>query len=191
MRLLIMGPPGAGKGTQATVIGEHYGIPAISTGNIFRVAITNRTPLGERIKRIISEGGYVPDRLTLQVVGQRLEETDANNGWLLDGFPRTVGQVKALDDELESHGHHLDAVVSLTADEEAIVQRMLKRAEIEGRPDDNEETIRNRMEVYHDQTDPLLEVYGERGLVVEVDGMGTVEEVSARVLAALAERLGR
>lgn len=190
MRLLIMGPPGAGKGTQAAVIGEHYNIPAISTGNIFRLAITNRTPLGERIKRIISEGGYVPDRLTLQVVIQRLEEEDAKGGWLLDGFPRTVGQVKALDKELEAHGFQLDAVISLTADEEAIIQRMLKRAEIEGRPDDNEETIRNRMEVYHDQTDPLLEVYGERGLLIEVDGMGTVEEVSARVLAALSERLG-
>ncbi len=190
MRLLIMGPPGAGKGTQAAVIGEHYNIPAISTGNIFRLAITNRTPLGERIKRIISEGGYVPDRLTLQVVIQRLEEEDAKGGWLLDGFPRTVGQVKALDKELEAHGFQLDAVISLTADEEAIIQRMLKRAEIEGRPDDNEETIRNRMEVYHEQTDPLLEVYGERGLLIEVDGMGTVEEVSARVLAALSERLG-
>lgn len=191
MRLLIMGPPGAGKGTQAAIIGEHYKIPAISTGNIFRLAITNRTPLGERIKRIISEGGYVPDSLTLRVVGHRLEEDDAKEGWLLDGFPRTVGQVKALDDELGSHGHHLDAVVSLTADEEAIIQRMLKRAEIEGRPDDNEETIRNRMEVYHEQTDPLLEVYGERGLLLEVDGMGSVEEVSARVLAALSDRLGR
>ena len=190
MRLLIMGPPGAGKGTQAAIIGEHYNIPAISTGNIFRLAITKRTRLGERIKRIISEGGYVPDRLTLQVVIQRLEEEDAKGGWLLDGFPRTVGQVKALDKELEAHGFQLDAVISLTADEEAIIQRMLKRAEIEGRPDDNEETIRNRMEVYHDQTDPLLEVYGERGLLIEVDGMGTVEEVSARVLAALSERLG-
>ncbi|MFT3969295.1 MAG: adenylate kinase [Micropruina sp.] len=191
MRLLIMGPPGAGKGTQAAIIGEHYQIPAISTGNIFRIAITNRTPLGERIKRIISEGGYVPDSLTLKVVANRLEESDAANGWLLDGFPRTARQVNALDAELAKSGAALDAVVSITADEEAIIQRMLKRAEIEGRPDDNEETIRNRMEVYHEQTDPLLDIYRERGMLVEVDGMGTVEEVSARVLAALAERLGR
>ncbi len=190
MRLLIMGPPGAGKGTQAAIIGDHYGIPAISTGNIFRLAITQRTRLGERIKRIISEGGYVPDKLTLQVVVQRLEEEDTKGGWLLDGFPRTVGQVKALDAELDAHGFTLDAVISLTADEDAIVERMLKRAEIENRPDDNEETFRNRLEVYHQETDPLLEVYGERGLLVEVDGMGSVEEVSARVLAALAERLG-
>ncbi len=190
MRLLIMGPPGAGKGTQAAIIGDHYGIPAISTGNIFRLAITQRTRLGERIKRIISEGGYVPDKLTLQVVVQRLEEEDTKGGWLLDGFPRTVGQVKALDAELDAHGFTLDAVISLTADEDAIVERMLKRAEIENRPDDNEETFRNRLEVYHQETDPLLEVYGERGLLVEVDGMGSVEEVSARILAALAERLG-
>ena len=190
MRLLIMGPPGAGKGTQAAIIGDHYGIPAISTGNIFRLAITQRTRLGERIKRIISEGGYVPDKLTLQVVVQRLEEEDTKGGWLLDGFPRTVGQVKALDAELEGHGFTLDAVISLTADEDAIVERMLKRAEVENRPDDNEETFRNRLEVYHQQTDPLLEVYRERGLLVEVDGMGSVDEVSARVLAALDERLG-
>ncbi len=191
MRLLIMGPPGAGKGTQAAVIGAHYGIPAISTGNIFRVAITNRTPLGERIKRIISDGGYVPDSLSVKVVVDRLQQQDAVDGWLLDGFPRTVGQVEALDGELETHGLRLDAVVSLTADEEAIVERMLKRAEIEGRPDDNEETIRTRLSVYHEQTDPLLDIYRGRGLLIEVDGMGEVDEVSERVLAALAERLGR
>ena len=191
MRLLIMGPPGAGKGTQAAVIGEHYGIPAISTGNIFRVAITNRTPLGERIKRIISEGGYVPDSLTLKVVASRLVESDAADGWLLDGFPRTARQVDALDAELAKGGAALDAVVSITADEEAIIERMLRRAEIEGRPDDNEDTIRNRMEVYHEQTDPLLDIYRERGMLIEVDGMGTVDEVSARVLAALADKLGR
>ena len=191
MRLLIMGPPGAGKGTQAAIIGEHYGIPAISTGNIFRLAITNRTKLGERIKRIIADGGYVPDSLSVQVVVDRLKEEDAKGGWLLDGFPRTLGQVQALDEELDAHGFTLKAVVSLTADEDAIVDRMLKRAEIEGRPDDNEETIRHRMEVYHEQTDPLLDIYRERGMLVEVDGMGTVDEVSARVLAALAERLGR
>lgn len=191
MRLLIMGPPGAGKGTQAAIIGEHYGIPAISTGNIFRLAITNRTKLGERIKRIIADGGYVPDSLSVQVVVDRLKEEDAKGGWLLDGFPRTLGQVQALDEELDAHGFTLKAVVSLTADEDAIVDRMLKRAEIEGRPDDNEETIRNRMEVYHEQTDPLLDVYRTRGLLIEVDGMGTVDEVSQRVLGALAERLGR
>lgn len=191
MRLLIMGPPGAGKGTQAAIIGEHYGIPAISTGNIFRLAITNRTKLGERIKRIIADGGYVPDSLSVQVVVDRLKEEDAKGGWLLDGFPRTLGQVQALDEELDAHGFTLNAVVSLTADEDAIVDRMLKRAEIEGRPDDNEETIRHRMEVYHEQTDPLLDVYRTRGLLIEVDGMGTVDEVSQRVLGALAERLGR
>lgn len=190
MRMLIMGPPGAGKGTQAAVVGEHYRIPAISTGNIFRIAITKRTPLGERIKRIIAEGGYVPDRLSVQVVVDRLSAEDATGGWLLDGFPRTVGQVSALDAELAQHGITLDAVISLTAEEGALVERMLKRAEIEGRPDDNEETIRTRLEVYHEQTDPLLDVYRDRGLLVEVDGMGEVPEVSKRLLDALSERLG-
>lgn len=191
MRLLIMGPPGAGKGTQAALIGEHYGIPPISTGNMFRLAITKRTPLGERIKRIIADGGYVSDTLTLQVVAQRLDEDDTRGGWLLDGFPRTVGQVEALDAELDRHGHTLDAVIALTADEGALVERLLKRAETENRPDDNEETIRTRLEVYHEQTDPLLDGYRERGLLLEVDGIGTVDEVFARVLAALAEKLGR
>lgn len=191
MRLLIMGPPGAGKGTQAAVIGKHYNIPAISTGNIFRTAITNRTKLGERIKRIMAEGGYVPDKLSVKVVVERLNESDADNGWLLDGFPRTVGQVEALDAEMDEAGVALDAVISLTADEEAIVQRMLKRAETEDRDDDNEETFRNRLEVYHKETDPLIEVYRERGLLLEIDGMGSVDEVSQRVLAALAERLGQ
>ena len=190
MRLLIMGPPGAGKGTQAAIIGEHYGIPAISTGNIFRLAITNRTKLGERIKRIIADGGYVPDSLSVQVVVDRLKEEDAKGGWLLDGFPRTLGQVQALDEELDAHGFTLKAVVSLTADEDAIVDRMLKRAEIEGRADDNAETIRHRMEVYTEATDPLLATYRDRGLLVEVDGIGSIEEVSARITAALDAKLG-
>lgn len=185
-----MGPPGAGKGTQAAVIGERYNIPPISTGNIFRVAITNRTRLGERIKRIISDGGYVPDSLSVQAVVDRLEEVDAKGGWLLDGFPRTVGQVEALDAELIEHGYPLDAVVSLTAEEDALMERMLARAEVEGRPDDNEETFRTRLEMYHEQTDPLLDIYRDRGLLIEVDGMGEVDEVSERVLAALAERVG-
>lgn len=191
MRMLIMGPPGAGKGTQAAAIAEHYGIPAISTGNIFRNAITNRTALGEQVKRIISAGGYVPDSLTLDVVFERLLQSDARPGWLLDGFPRTVGQVEALDTRMQERGTSLKAVISLTADIDALVARMLKRAELEGRPDDNEATIRHRMDVYATETDPLIAIYRERGLLVEVDGMGSVDEVRARLLEALAAKLGR
>ncbi len=186
-----MGPPGAGKGTQAAAIAEHYGIPAISTGNIFRNAITNRTALGEQVKRIISAGGYVPDSLTLDVVFERLLQPDARPGWLLDGFPRTVGQVEALDARMKVRGTSLKAVISLTADIDALVARMLRRAELEGRPDDNEETIRHRMDVYAAETDPLLDIYRQRGLLLEVDGMGTVDEVQARLQAALLAKLGR
>lgn len=190
MRMLIMGPPGAGKGTQAAMIAEHYSVPAISTGMIFRLNITNRTPLGERVKRVIAEGGYVPDALTLRIVHERLAEPDAKNGWLLDGFPRTLAQVAALDADLAGDGLAIDGVVSLTADDDTVVQRLLSRAEIEGRVDDNEETIRNRMAVYRAETDPLLDIYRQRGLLVEVNGLGSVDEVATRIYEALDERLG-
>ena len=190
MRLLIMGPPGAGKGTQAQAVADHYGVPAISTGTIFRENIAQRTPLGEAIKQVISAGGYVSDDLTLRVVRSRLDEADAANGWLLDGFPRTVAQVEALDQELGQRGTALNAVISLTVDEDALVARLLKRAEIEGRADDNEETIRTRFQVYRGQTDPLLDVYRRRGVLVEVDGMGTVDEVGGRIREALRAKLG-
>ncbi|MBK8460374.1 MAG: adenylate kinase [Micropruina sp.] len=190
MRMLIMGPPGAGKGTQAGAIAEHYGIPAISTGMIFRLAITDRTALGERIKRVIAQGGYVSDDLTLQVVHARLAQPDAANGWLLDGFPRTVGQVVSLDNDLANDGNKVDAVIALTADEDAVVARLLKRAEIEGREDDNEATIRNRMAVYAAETGPLLDVYRARGVLIEVDGLGSVDEVAERIFTALDAKVG-
>lgn len=190
MRMLIMGPPGAGKGTQAGAIAEHYGVPAISTGMIFRLNITNRTALGERIKRVIAQGGYVSDELTLQVVHDRLAQPDAEKGWLLDGFPRTVGQVIALDNDLARDGRKVDAVISLTADEDAVVDRLLKRAAIEGREDDNEETIRHRMTVYANETGPLLDIYRGRGVLVEVDGLGTVDDVADRIFTALDAKLG-
>lgn len=189
MRLLIMGPPGAGKGTQAQGIAARYEIPAISTGMIFRENITNRTALGEQIKRIISSGGYVPDELTLKVIFERLAADDCRNGWLLDGFPRTLGQVTALAERMAARGTHLDAVISITGNVDELVARMLKRAEIEGRADDNEETIRHRFQVYAEQTDPLLAHYREQGLLVEVDGMGSVEEVAERIAAALDAKL--
>lgn len=190
MRLLIMGPPGVGKGTQAVGIAAHYQVPAISTGDIFRANVKNRTELGQQVEQIMASGGYVPDEITNAIVANRLTEPDAATGWLLDGYPRTVGQVGALDEALAGQGVAIDAVISLVADTDLLVERLLKRAELEGRADDNAETIRRRMEVYTEATDPLLATYRDRGLLVEVDGIGTIEEVSARITAALDAKLG-
>lgn len=190
MRLLIMGPPGVGKGTQAVGIAAHYQIPAISTGDIFRANVKNATELGKEVSRIMAEGGYVPDEITNAIVADRLTQADAASGWLLDGYPRTAGQVDALDAELGRTGQAIDAVISLVADTDVLVDRLLKRAELEGRADDNADTIRNRMAIYNDATDPLLATYRGRGLLVEVDGIGSIEEVSARITSALDAKLG-
>jgi adenylate kinase len=185
MRMLIMGPPGAGKGTQAKLIGEHFGIPAISTGDIFRSMKTADTPLARQVRAIMESGGYVSDEITNAIVADRLAAPDCEAGFLLDGYPRTLRQVQALDGYLASVGKPIDAVISLVADEEELIQRLLSRAQIEGREDDNEETIRKRQHIYAEQTEPLLDVYRSRGLLVEVDGLGSVDEVSERVFAAL------
>lgn len=188
MRLLIMGPPGAGKGTQANAIAQRHAIPAISSGDIFRDNIKRHTPLGERVVEIIARGDFVPDVLTTSLVFQRITEPDCWRGWLLDGYPRTAGQVEALDIVLAETATKLDAVIVLTADEAALVERMLKRAEIEGRADDNADSIRHRIEVYHQQTADVIALYRERGLVVEVDAVGPVDEVRDRIAAALDAR---
>ena len=185
MRLLIMGPPGAGKGTQAKLIGEHYEIPAISTGDIFRANVRDQTPLGVEVQRIMAAGGYVSDEITNAIVADRLTHADVERGFLLDGYPRTVDQVEALDGVLEEQGHRLDAVVSLEAEMEEVIARLLRRAEIEGREDDTEDAIRVRQEKYLVETSPLLELYEARGLLVTVDGLGTVQDVSSRVFEAL------
>jgi adenylate kinase len=185
MRLIIVGPPGAGKGTQASRIAHSFGIPAISTGDIFRANIKNETELGRQVKDILASGGYVTDEITNAIVRDRLREDDAEQGFLLDGYPRTVAQVEALDAMLAEGGHALDAVLELTVDEDAVVERLLKRAEIEGRVDDTEEVIRERQAIYRRETAPLAETYGQRGLLVQVDGMGEVDEVTARIDKAL------
>lgn len=185
MRLILMGPPGAGKGTQAKIISTRFGVPAISTGDIFRANVSQQTPLGLEAKRYMDAGEYVPDEVTNAMVRSRIAEPDAEKGFLLDGYPRTVAQVEELDAMLANGGQQLDAVVVLTADRDEVVARLLKRAEIEGRADDTEDVIRKRQEVYADQTAPLIAVYRDRGLLREVDGMGAVDEVSARVFAAL------
>jgi adenylate kinase len=185
MRLLIMGPPGAGKGTQAKLIAEHYQIPAISTGDIFRAMKNADTPLARQVRAIMESGGYVSDEITNEIVKDRLAQSDCQAGFLLDGYPRTLQQVQTLDDYLAETERPLNAVISLVADTEEVVARLLKRAEIEGRSDDNDETIRVRLQVYAEQTEPLLDVYRSRGLLVEVNGLGEIDEVSERVFAAL------
>ncbi|WP_172824171.1 adenylate kinase [Leifsonia sp. 21MFCrub1.1] len=187
-RMLIVGPPGAGKGTQASRITTTYGIPDISTGDIFRANIKNETPLGKQVKAIVDAGDYVPDTLTNQLVADRLGEEDAKNGFLLDGYPRTLAQVDYLDELLAGKGQKLDAVIQLTADQDEIVQRLTKRALEQGRADDSEEAIRHRQEVYLRETSPLIDVYRERGLLVPVDGLGAMDEVAERIASALAER---
>lgn len=185
MRLLILGPPGAGKGTQAVRVAERFGVPAISTGDIFRQNIRDETPLGQKVKAIIDSGQYVPDEVTNDLVRDRLAQDDARGGFLLDGYPRTADQVRELDDILAGQGLALEHVLELTVDTEEVVARLLKRAETDGRSDDTEDVIRTRQQVYAEQTAPLLDVYRERGLLVQVDGTGEVDEVTERVLAAL------
>jgi adenylate kinase len=181
----MMGPPGAGKGTQATFVAEHFGIPAISTGDIFRANVAEGTPLGVEAKCFMDAGEYVPDEITNKMVRNRIDEPDAEPGFLLDGYPRTLAQVEELDGMVEFTGHRLDAAVVLTVDDEEIVQRLLQRAEVEGRADDTEDVIRRRQEVYREQTEPLIEVYRERGILLEVDGIGEVDQVTKRIFEAL------
>ena len=185
MRLLIMGAPGAGKGTQATALADRYGVPAISTGDIFRSNIKRGTELGKQIQAIIESGEYVSDEITEAIVASRLEEDDCSGGFLLDGFPRTMNQVHFLDELLKAQSAGLDAVVSLQVNPDSLVDRLLERALVEGRKDDNEDTIRRRMEVYAGQTAPLLFYYERHGILVDVDGTGTVEEVQQRMFDAV------
>jgi adenylate kinase len=187
-RLLLIGPPGAGKGTQAAKLAEAFKIPAISTGDIFRENVKNETDLGKQAKAFMDRGEYVPDSLTNDLVRDRLSWDDAKEGFLLDGYPRTSDQVEELDRILADDGESLDAVVLLRADTDEIVRRLLNRAIEQGRTDDTEDVIRHRLDVYAEQTAPLIEVFSNRQLVVEVDGLGAVEIVTARILEALASR---
>jgi adenylate kinase len=188
VRLLIIGPPGAGKGTQAAKLAEIYGIPAISTGDIFRANIKDGTELGKKVQAVVESGSYVPDSLTNELVRDRLSQPDVAAGFLLDGYPRTPEQVDELDRILGARGARLDAVIQLVADVDEVVERLRKRALTEGRADDTEEVLRHRQEVYAEQTAPLIDVYGERGLVVAVDALGEVDDVTERIVSALAAR---
>ena len=184
-RLVIMGPQGSGKGTQAARLAAHLGVPAISTGDIFRANISGGTPLGRLAQEYTARGELVPDSVTNDMVRDRLAEPDAADGFILDGFPRNAAQVGALDEILDGLGSRLDAVVQLTAERGELMTRMRKRAELEGREDDTEEVIARRLDIYDAQTAPLADSYEQRGLLVSVDGIGDVDEVAERLLGAL------
>jgi adenylate kinase len=183
-RLLIVGPPGAGKGTQAAMIARALGIPHISTGEMLRAQVARGTELGKQAKTIMDSGALVPDAIVIAMVKERLTEADAVCGYLLDGFPRTAAQAEALD--REAADRPLEMVLCLEVDEEEVVRRLLKRAEIEGRSDDNDETIRNRMAVYRAQTEPLIAYYRDKGILRPVDGMHGIDATFSRIAAALA-----
>jgi adenylate kinase len=183
MRLLIMGPPGAGKGTQAEMICSEFGITHISTGDLFRMNLAQGTALGQEAKKYMDAGEYVPDSVTNGMVRARLNDADTKAGFLLDGYPRTVAQVAELDGMLGATP--LDRVLELTADTEEVVKRLIVRANEQGRSDDTTEVIRRRLELYAEQTEPLTALYKSRGLLVQVDGLGSIAEVTARISDAL------
>ena len=187
-RLLLIGPPGAGKGTQASLLAEHFGVPAISTGDIFRENVKNETPLGVEAKGFMDRGEYVPDSLTNALVKDRISQPDAQEGFLLDGYPRTIDQVHQLDGFLDEMGKKLDVVVQLTADTEELIRRLSKRAQEQGRTDDTPEVIRRRQEVYEEQTAPLIDVYVSRSLVAKINGLGEISDVTGRIIEALEAR---
>ena len=187
-RLLIVGPPGAGKGPQSARLTERFSIPAIATGDIFRANIRNQTPLGIEVKAIVDAGDYVPDSLTNALITHRLEEPDALDGFLLDGYPRTLDQIAFLDELLAKRHQELDAVIQLVADKEEVVNRLRLRAIAQGRTDDTEEAIRHRQDVYARETAPLIPVFRDRGLLIEVDGLGEIDDISARIFESLAQR---
>ena len=188
MRMILLGPPGAGKGTQAKEVSAHLGVPAISTGDIFRANVSEGTPLGKEAQRYMDAGDYVPDSVTNAMVRDRLAQPDCAGGFLLDGYPRTLAQVDELDAMLADGpggGHRLDVVVELVADTEEVVRRLLARGAAEGRSDDSEDVIRRRLAIFEEQTAPLAAGYDARGLLRRVDGLGPVAEVTERVLAVL------
>lgn len=185
-RIVLFGPPGAGKGTQAALLQQRLGVPHVSTGDMLRAAVAAETPVGLQARAVMESGKLVGDEIVIGIARDRLGEDDCRHGFLLDGFPRNLVQADALDAILAERGTPLDCCLALTVDTEEVVQRMLKRAEIEKRADDNEESIRERMRVYVEETAPLLDRYRSQGKLVEVSGMGAVDEVAKRIEEALA-----
>jgi adenylate kinase len=187
-RLLIVGPQGSGKGTQGVRIAEAFAIPVVSTGDVFRANVAAQTPLGQQVKAIIEAGDLVPDALTSEIVRDRLSQADADGGFLLDGYPRNLGQVGDLDAFLSGRDQALDAVIELQVPRAESVDRLTRRAFEQGRTDDTEEVIANRLAIYERETAPILDVYRERGVVDEIDGVGSLDEITDRIVAALEAR---
>lgn len=187
-RLLIVGPQGSGKGTQGVRVAEAFGVPAISTGDMFRAAVAAGSELGTRVKAIIEAGELVPDELTSAIVRDRIAEPDAERGFLLDGYPRNLGQVHDLDGFLGENDNGVDAVIELSVPRSESIARLLLRAREQGRTDDTEEVIAHRLDIYERETAPILDVYRQRGIVEPIDGIGTMDEITSRILAALDAR---
>ncbi|MFN2106142.1 MAG: adenylate kinase [Candidatus Promineifilaceae bacterium] len=185
--IILVGPPGAGKGTQAKLLQERFDLPQVSTGDLFRYNLQNETDLGKLARTYMDRGELVPDEVTVAMVKARLSQDDCAGGAILDGFPRTLAQAEALDELLADLGGKIDVVPSIEVPQDVLVERLLKRAILEGRADDNEETIRTRMQVYEDQTKPLLDYYGEKGLVVPVDGQQAIDEVQEDLVKVIDE----
>jgi len=185
MNLIFLGPPGVGKGTQASHICDHYGIIHLSTGDILRSEIKISSEIGKTAKSYIDQGALVPDDVLLDIINARLGKEDAQSGYLLDGFPRTIPQAEGLNDIMNNKSHNLDAVISLTADENELVQRLIKRGQDSGRTDDTPEVIKQRQEVYWEQTAPLVHYYSNNNVLIEVDGIGSIVEIKKRILTVL------
>lgn len=187
-RLLIVGPQGSGKGTQGVRIAESYGIPVVSTGDIFRANIKEGTPLGQQVTAILDKGDLVPDELTSEIVRDRLSQEDAAQGFLLDGYPRNTAQVAHLESFLSERGEALDAVILLDVPREESLERLTLRATEQGRSDDTPEAIGHRLDIYERETAPIIEVYGPKGIVDRIDGVGSLDEITERISEALAAR---
>jgi adenylate kinase len=187
VRLVLLGPPGAGKGTQAAVLADYFRVPHISTGDIFRANVKGDTELGREAKQYMDRGDYVPDDVVNRMVADRLAQADAEPGFVLDGYPRTVAQAEVLESLLEERARPLDAIVRFVVPQEELQTRLEHRAAQEGRADDTADAWRRRFEEYQEKTLPLEEFYRDRGLVKDVDAVGDVDEVTKRALAALGE----
>jgi len=187
MRVVFLGPPGSGKGTQTRMLAQRLAIPGISTGDILRAAVRDRTPLGVQAKSVMEAGELVPDDLMIELIRERLSQTDARNGFILDGFPRTVDQARALERLLAEtgNGRGLRSVINLSVPEPVLVDRLRGRSAEEHRSDDRPETILERLRVYHSKTEPVVGFYRERGLLTDVDGIGDVDEIAQRIERAL------